>query len=327
MQSFQQMLPLGRIGILSHLDVKSFPPLGDLFCATYPVVHSPAKPATTQYSIRGTCLRSPLPLSYMAQLPSNIPACAKQLRGKASIIIGASRGIGAATAAAFAANGARVMLVARGVEAMDRIAQDLRERGGDVQFVRADAQDPGSIRRAIEFTVESFGRLDVAVNNAAINSDRSAFVDLADESFERIININLKAVFVAMKHEIKSMLAAGGGSIVNVSSAAGLVAMPMMSGYVASKHGVVGLTKAAALEYAKSNIRVNSVAPGAVMTEMARNGSLATEAGRLRVQAATPMGRIGSPEELAQAIVWLCSDSASFITGVTVPVDGGYTLT
>lgn len=262
----------------------------------------------------------------MAKLMSDLQAHARKLDGKASIIIGASRGIGAATAAAFVENGARVMLVARSVEPMEQIAQRLRERGGDVRVIRADAQDPASVRRAVEFTVESFGRLDVAVNNAAINSYRAPFIELADEAFDHLVSVNLKAVFVAMKHEIRAMLGTGGGSIVNVSSAAALVAMPGMAGYVATKHGVAGLTKAAALEYARSSIRVNSVAPGAVMTEMALSGSLATEAGRLRVQAATPMGRIGSPEELARTIVWLCSDDASFITGAIVPVDGGYTL-
>jgi A-factor type gamma-butyrolactone 1'-reductase (1S-forming) len=251
---------------------------------------------------------------------------ASLLAGKAALIIGASRGIGAATAAAFAANGARVVLAARGVEAMEALARTLRDSGADIRVVRTDVTDAASIRDAVGFTVECFGRLDIAFNNAAINSTRAKFADLSEDDFDAAIATNLRSVFVAMKHEIQAMLASGGGSIVNTSSAAGLVAFPAMAGYVASKHGVVGLTRTAALDYAAQRLRVNAIAPGAVLTEMLLAGTGATVEGRARIEAVTPMKRIAAPAEVAEAVVWLASERASYVTGAVVPVDGGYVL-
>ena len=209
---------------------------------------------------------------------------------------------------------------------MEATAAGLGAAGGEVHVVRADVTDASAIANAVERCVEVFGRLDIAVNNAAANNARIPLHETADDVFDQVIATNLRGVFIAMKHEIRAMLRGGGGSIINTASSASLVAFPMMCGYVASKHAVSGLTKSAALEYASRHIRVNAVAPGAVLTDMLLAGSAATPEGKARVERATPMNRIATPEEIASAIVWLASDDASFVTGVTLPVDGGYVL-
>lgn len=250
------------------------------------------------------------------------------LEGKAAIVIGASRGIGAATARALAASGARVVLASRNIAALEALAEEIADMGGTAVAVRMDVTDPASIEAAVDRAIAAFGRLDIAFNNAAANPVRSAFVDLSIEDFETVMTANLRSVFVSMRAEIRAMLKNGpdGGSIVNTSSSAGLIGMPQMAAYVASKHGVIGLTKAASLEYARANIRVNAIAPGAVWTQMLQDGTGGTEAGQERIRQVTPMGRIASPEEIAGSVVWLSSDTASFVTGVTLPVDGGYVV-
>ncbi|MET0660890.1 MAG: glucose 1-dehydrogenase [Steroidobacteraceae bacterium] len=249
-----------------------------------------------------------------------------QLEGKAVLIIGGSRGIGAATATAFASRGARVVMAARTLDALQQHAQRLSAGGAQVKAIRTDMTDAASLRAAVDFTVESFGRLDIAFNNAGINTVRARFAELSDEDFDLLLDTNLRGVFIAMKHEIIAMLKTGGGSIVNTASAASLVAMPSMAAYVASKHGVLGLTKSAAFDYANQGIRVNAIAPGAVMTEMLLAGSAGTPEGRARIEAVTPMKRIGTPEEMAEAVLWLSSPRASYVTGTILPVDGGYVL-
>lgn len=249
-----------------------------------------------------------------------------QLEGKSVLIIGASRGIGAATAAAFAARGARIVLAARSLEALQQLAQRLSVDGAQVKVIRADMTDGASLRAAVDFTVDAYGRLDIAFNNAGINPTRAKFAEVSDEEFDLVLDTNLKGVFIAMKHEIRAMLLTGGGSIINTASAASTVAMPSMAGYVASKHGVLGLTKSAAFDYAAQGIRVNAIAPGAVLTEMLLAGSAATAEGRARIEAVTPMKRIGTPEEVAEAVVWLASPRSSYVTGTLMPVDGGYVL-
>jgi NAD(P)-dependent dehydrogenase (short-subunit alcohol dehydrogenase family) len=250
----------------------------------------------------------------------------QRLAGKAALIVGASRGIGAAAAAAFVRHGARVVIAARSREPLTEVADRLNADGYEVHAIQADVAHADSIRAAVEFATARFGRLDIAFNNAAINPVRTPFHELAEHDYDQTLDINLKGVFVAMQAEIRAMLACGGGSIINTASAAGFVAMPMMAGYVASKHGVIGLTRAAAVEYAARKIRVNAVAPGAVLTEMLLAGTGATAEGRARIEAVTPMRRIGAPEEIADAVVWLASDQSSFVTGATIPVDGGYIL-
>jgi NAD(P)-dependent dehydrogenase (short-subunit alcohol dehydrogenase family) len=250
---------------------------------------------------------------------------ATALKDKAALIIGASRGIGASTAEALVAAGARVVLASRDTQALDRLAADLRSRGGDARVKSTDMTDPAAVAEAVKFTVENFGGLDLAVNNGGASAKAALLADIADDEFDRILQINVRAVFVAMKHEIKAMLARGGGAIVNTASIGGLVALPRMAAYAASKHALVAITKVAALDYAKDGIRVNAVAPGTVMTQMLRAGSAATPEGEARLKTATPMGRIAAPEEVAGAIAWLCSDAASYVTGVVFPIDGGYT--
>jgi A-factor type gamma-butyrolactone 1'-reductase (1S-forming) len=250
----------------------------------------------------------------------------RKLEGRAAVIFGASRGIGAAAAAAFVEHGARTVLAARSVDRMESTAAALRAAGGEVRVVAADVTVPATIENAVRVCVAEFGRLDIAVNNAGANNVRVPLHEMTDEMFDHVLGTNLRGMFVAMKYEIRAMLEAGGGSIINTASAASLVAFSTMSAYVASKHAVSGITKSAALEYAPMRIRVNAVAPGAVLTDMLLAGSASTPEGKARVEQATPMQRIAAPEEIAAAIVWLASDEASFVTGVTLPVDGGYVL-
>ena len=251
---------------------------------------------------------------------------ARRLAGRAAVIIGASSGIGAATAEAFVAEGARVVIAARRVDALNELAARMRTTGGDVRVVRTDVTDHASIVEAIDCCVREFGQLDIAVNNAAVNSARMPFDQITDELYRDVMATNVDGVVVAMRHQIRAMLQTGGGSIINTASIGSFAAVPNMSAYVASKHAVLGLTKAAAFEYASRKIRINAVAPGAVWSDMTRAGSLSTPTGQARIEAATPMARIGEPREIAAAIVWLASDESSFVTGVALPVDGGYLL-
>ena len=195
-----------------------------------------------------------------------------------------------------------------------------------MRVVRTDVTEPATILEAVDCCTHEFGRLDIAVNNAAVNSARVPFDQTTDEMYREVMATNVDGVFFAMKHRITAMLRNGGGSIINTASIGSFAAVPNMCAYVTSKHAVLGMTKAAALEYASRKIRVNAVAPGAVLTEMTLAGSLSTPAGRTRIEAATPMARIGLATEIAAAIVWLASDASSFVTGIAMPVDGGYLL-
>lgn len=250
------------------------------------------------------------------------------LEGKYAIVIGASRGIGAATAIQLAHHGAKVVIASRDMAKLEALAAEIGEQGGTALSCRTDVTEPASIDAAVNFAVERFGRLDIGFNNAAANPVRTPFADLALADFEAVMATNLRSVFVAMQAQIRAMLRNGGegGAIINTSSAAGLIGMSGMASYVASKHGVVGLTKAAALEYGTANIRVNAIAPGAVWTKMLQEGSGGSELGQQKIREMTPMGRIGAPEEIAGAVVYLASQMASFVTGVTMPVDGGYVV-
>jgi NAD(P)-dependent dehydrogenase (short-subunit alcohol dehydrogenase family) len=256
------------------------------------------------------------------------------LAGKSVLVVGASRGIGEAIARAFAAQGSKVMLGARDVAALERLAQELDPSGGRVRAVSMDVTDAASVQAAVAATVAAFGRLDVAVNNAGVQNirvdenglrtSRQAFIDTPDEAFDRLVNINLRGVFLAMKHELRAMLANGGGSIVNMASVAALVGFARIAPYVATKHGVIGLTKTAALEYAEQGIRVNALVPGTVLTEMLKAGPLATPEGAAQIMANIPMKRVASVEEVAGAVLWLASDLATYVTGAALPIDGGY---
>jgi NAD(P)-dependent dehydrogenase (short-subunit alcohol dehydrogenase family) len=243
------------------------------------------------------------------------------LEGQVGIVTGASRGIGAATAAALAAAGAAVVLAARDEAALQRVAERIGGDGGRALVAPTDVGDAAAIERMVEQTVDEFGRLDVACNNAAGGGQApTRIVDLPIDVYDSAIAITLRSVFVSMKYEIPAMLASGGGAIVNMASTAGLEAVGGLAGYVSAKHGVIGLTKTAALEYADQGIRVNAIAPGPILTE---NLERAGEEMQRRAAAAMPMRRVGRPEEIADAVVWLCSSHASYITGHTLPIEGG----
>ena len=243
------------------------------------------------------------------------------LEGRVAIITGASRGIGAATSRAFAAAGAAVALAARDEAALASLADQLLSGGGRAIAVPTDVADPASVERLVDRTVGAFGRLDLAFNNAAGGGQRpTPLADLPVDAYDSAIAITLRGVFLSMRYEIPAMLEAGGGVIVNMSSTAGLEGVGGLAGYVSAKHGVIGLTKTAALDYADRNLRVNALAPGPILTDdLKRAGEDAQRLAAL----AMPMRRIGRPEEVAAAVVWLCSDQAAFITGATLPIDGG----
>ncbi|HLZ22834.1 MAG TPA: glucose 1-dehydrogenase [Ktedonobacterales bacterium] len=242
------------------------------------------------------------------------------LAGKVAIITGASRGIGATAARAFAEAGATVVLAARDEQALAVVAEGIRAAGGQALVAPTDVGDAVAVERLVQRTLDTYGRLDTAFNNAAAGHRPVQLADVPVEEFDRAVRGTLRGVFLSMKFEIPAMLASGGGAIVNMSSTAGVSGVPGIAGYVASKHGVLGLTKSAALDYATRNIRVNAVAPGPILTDRIR--ALSDER-REPIVHAVPMRRIGLPEEVAATVVWLCSDLASFITGAIIPIDGG----
>jgi NAD(P)-dependent dehydrogenase (short-subunit alcohol dehydrogenase family) len=239
--------------------------------------------------------------------------------GKVAIITGGSLGIGRATAIAFAQQGAKVVVAdySEGEQTV-RLVQEI---GGDGLFIRTDVSKEADVQAMVEKTVEAYGRLDYAFNNAGIAQEMSSLVEQTEEQFDRIINVNVKGVWLCMKFQIPLMLKNGGGAIVNNSSGAGVVGIFGMPIYSASKHAVLGLTKSVALEYAKSGIRINAVCPGIIETDMfARYGS-----GDMALEV-MPIGRIGKPSEIANIATWLCSEEASFVTGHALIADGGYTV-
>jgi NAD(P)-dependent dehydrogenase (short-subunit alcohol dehydrogenase family) len=244
----------------------------------------------------------------------------KLLDGKVAIVTGASRGIGAASARAFAAAGATVVLAARTASAIATIADEITANGGRALAVTTDVIDPESVERLVERTVTAFGRLDIAFNNAGSGHMPKPLAEISFEDFEVGLKANLYGAFLGMKFEIPAMLAAGGGAIVNMASTAGLQGAPGMGPYAAGKHGVVALTKSAALDYGKSNIRVNALAPGPIVNEQM---SHLPEDRLQQIARFIPLGRLGRTEEVARAAVWLCSDEASFITGAVLSIDGG----
>ena len=241
--------------------------------------------------------------------------------GKVALVTGGGSGIGRQACLVFSREGAQVVVCDVALEGGQETVSQIEQAGGQATFIRADVAQAAEVEALVAKTVETYGRLDCAYNNAGIAGQTARVADDSEQNWERILSINLKGVWLCLKYEIAHMLQQGGGAIVNTASDAGLIGLKRAGAYVASKHGVVGLTKTAALEYAKSNIRVNAVCPGPIDTPMLRGAS---ERVIDAMAAAQPNGRLGQPREIAEAAVWLCSDAASFVTGHPMPVDGGY---
>lgn len=242
---------------------------------------------------------------------------------KVALVTGGSSGIGRATALAFARAGAKVAVADLNSVGGQETVSLITGAGGEACFIEADMGEATSVAAMVEKAVETYGRLDYAHNNAGIEGVLKRTAEQDEEDWAPVIQINLTGVWLCMKYEIPHMLRQGGGAIVNTASGAGLIGVKRMAAYVASKHGVVGLTKTAALEYAKSGIRINAVCPGVIKTAMVDRVSDNRPDVLDKMIAAEPIGRSGQPEEIAEAVVWLCSDAASFVTGHAMAVDGG----
>lgn len=251
---------------------------------------------------------------------------AGNLDGKTTLVTGGGSGIGRATSLAYAREGARVVVVDVNVEGGEETVQQIKEAGGEAILVHADVAKPEDTEAMVAQAVEVFGSLDCAFNNAGISGrERWLTAEYPEEEWDRVTSINLKGVWLCMKAEIPQMLKQGGGAIVNTASVAGLVGIRGTAAYIAAKHGVVGLTKAAALEYADRGIRVNSVCPGYIHTPLVQGVFDSVDGYEDQVKSRHPVGRLGEPQEIAEAVLWLSSDSASFVTGHNMAVDGGYT--
>ncbi len=245
--------------------------------------------------------------------------------GKVALVTGGGVGIGRATALAFAREGAQVVIGNRNVASGDEVVKAIQAAGGEASFLRTDVESEGDIKALVGHAVSTYGRLDVAFNNAGIEGLVAPLVDQTDENFHSVMNINVRGVWLSMKYQIPEMLKTGGGAIVNNSSVAGLIGFGGIGIYSASKHAVMGLTKVAALEYSAQGVRVNAVNPGVIDTSMVDRLADSLQTEKESLGSLHPIGRIGYPDEVANAVLWLCSEKASFVTGTAMPVDGGFT--
>ena len=243
------------------------------------------------------------------------------LQDKVAFITGGGSGIGRACALAFATEGARVAVVDIDMANAEETASQVRAAGGEAIALRVDTSDGAAVADAVQKTVATYGSLDCAVNSAGVGSAAHLFADVPDDDWDRQIAINLNGVRWSMKYQLIQMRKQGGGTIVNISSGAGITAVPRGGGYAAAKHAVVGITKVAAIDHAKENIRVNAICPGYILTPMTVKTA---KIRKLDVAELCPIGRVGQPHEIADAAVWLCSEKSSFVTGVALPVDGGF---
>jgi NAD(P)-dependent dehydrogenase (short-subunit alcohol dehydrogenase family) len=248
-----------------------------------------------------------------------------EFTGRVALITGGNSGIGAAAAKRVAELGAQVVITGRRQSEGQLLVDHIRHKSGSAAFIQADLSQPEQVKRIVPFALETFGRLDYAFNNAGISGDNRLLTDQTEANFDSVFAVNVKALFLLLQDELKQMMAQSqGGSIVNTASVGGLLAFPTAGPYVASKHAVLGLTKTAAIECGRYGIRVNAVSPAAVRTEMLLN-VFGTEEALDRMSAVHPMGRIGCPEEIADAVVWLFSDRSSYYTGQSLTLDGGLT--
>lgn len=242
---------------------------------------------------------------------------------KVAFVTGAASGIGRATAVAFAAEGAHLAILDRSEEVLRDTAAAVEQVGGKVIVIACDVAQPEQVEAAVSRTIDTFGRLDIAFNNAGVENKAAPVADIELEEWDRILDINLRGTFICMKHELAQMVRQGSGVIVNTSSGAGIRGVAGGASYAASKHAIIGLTKSAALDYAKSNIRVNAILPGNIETPMMDRFTGGD------IQKATdlePVGRLGKPEEIADAVLWMSADLGAFVTGAAISVDGGWSL-